>query len=382
MRSLILLITAGTALAQIQPEALQMLQRSESALQQFRSGEIEIDRTAFADWSFAPISTQRSLTWSAPGKVRLTTGASNGGQTFVSDGRSLTTFDKATNKYVTREAALPIAEAQRWMSLGQMMTVSSNDRITAAKIVRDEKLPIGAAVLDCSVLEVEGRSGQTVQSYALFKLWIDKGTGIILHVEADGHANLPNGRVTSAKNLEVVRRIVLDGPVDDTVFVFDPPRNAKKVRTLRNLTEDWEYMKGKVVPDMGFRNPDDTPFKIESLRGKTVVMSFGTTTCEPWRAELAQLSRLQTNIASKDTVIILVDVNESTGAALQWRASNSTAFPLILARKFGFGQCPMNIILDKKGTVQTVIPGMQADAEVAAQIESVIGSDKSRRGKK
>jgi len=370
------------ALAQIQPEALQMLQRSESALQQFRSGEIEIDRTTFADWSFAPISTRRSLTWSAPGKLRLTTGASNGGQTFVSDGRSLTTFDKATNKYVTREAAFPIAEAQRWMSLGQMMTLSPNDRITAARIVRDEKLPIAGTVFDCSVLDVEGRAGQAPPSHALFKLWIDKGTGIILQVEADGHANLPNGHVTSTKNLEVVRRIALDGPVDDTVFVFDPPRNAKKVRNLRNLAEDWDYMKGKVVPDMGFRNPDDTPFKIESLRGKTVVMSFGTTTCEPWRAELAQLSRLQANIASKDAAIILVDVNESTGAALQWRASNSTAFPLILARKFGFGQCPMNIILDKKGTVQSVIPGMQADAEVAAQIESVIESDKSRRGKK
>src|SRR5437868_7413208 len=136
MRSLFFLITAGIAWAQIQPEALQILQRSQSALQQFRSGEIDVDRTTIGDWSFAPTTTQRSLNWTAPGKMRLTTGSSNGGQTFVSDGRSLTTFDKATNEYVIREAAFPIAEAQRWMSLGQMMTLSPNDRITAAKIVR------------------------------------------------------------------------------------------------------------------------------------------------------------------------------------------------------------------------------------------------------
>jgi outer membrane lipoprotein-sorting protein len=382
MRSLFFLITAGIALAQLQPEALQILQRSQSALQQFGSGEIEVDRTTIGDWSFAPTTTQRSLSWSAPGKMRLTTGSSNGGQTFVSDGRSLTTFDKATNEYVTREAAFPIAEAQRWMSLGQMMTLSPNDRIAAAKIVRDEKLPVGGAVFDCSVLEIEGRSGQAAQSSALFKLWIDKGTGIILHVEAEGHARLPNDKVTSSKTLEVVRHIALDSPIDETRFAFDPPANAKKVRNLRKLTEDWEYMRGEVVPDMGYRNLDDTPFKIESLRGKAIVMSFGTTTCEPWRAELAQLSRLQANIPSEDAAIILVDVNESAGAALRWRTSNSTAFPLILARKFAFGQCPMNIILDKNGTVRTVIPGIQADAEVATQIESVIGSNKSRRVKK
>ena len=113
MRSILLFpIFVGTLLAQVQPEALQMMRRSLSALKEFRSGEVETENTAIYQTTSRPLTIRASLVWSEPNRVKLAIGSDTAGEKSVADGHRLTTYSILKHEYSIREGSLLIPVAQ------------------------------------------------------------------------------------------------------------------------------------------------------------------------------------------------------------------------------------------------------------------------------
>jgi outer membrane lipoprotein-sorting protein len=231
MRTTLLLpIFAGTLLAQVQPEALQMMRRSLSALQDFRTGEVETENTAIYQTTSRPLTIKASLVWSAPNKVRLTIGSETAGETSVTDGHMLTTYSKPKHEYSTREGTLPIPVAE-----GRAFAVpplASNPNLTSAVIIHDERVSVGNTVFDCAVIEV-GIDGNEAVSARRYTLWIDKDTGVTLKLEG-GTGPDQDSKGTKSVHSFVVRRLVLNQPIDERAFVFVPPSGAKLLRGAKH----------------------------------------------------------------------------------------------------------------------------------------------------
>jgi outer membrane lipoprotein-sorting protein len=368
------MMAAPILVAQVQPEALQILRRSASALQQFHSGEIETENTGIYQTTSQPLTIKALLLWSAPDKVRLTIGSDTAGQTSVTDGHTLSTYHVLTREYTRREAALPIAAAQT-RALGALFSSDENIEIKSAKIVRGEQLSLRGAKFNCSVLEVEVLPTGSSNALRSYTLWVDKESGVILKQQLIATQDR-NGTVIKSSSSLVVRHLVLNRPIDDRSFEFAPPGGAKIV-DHPTYAEGAAFV-GKSMPNLEFQNLDRTPFNLESLRGKTVLMSFGTTTCQPWLSQSLQLRHVTGQMAREDMAIILVDLNETVDAALAWREARGPEFPLIVARSFRFGSCPINFVIDKSGKVTNVDVGVESGLKVLERLKGAMAADQSK----
>jgi outer membrane lipoprotein-sorting protein len=416
MRSLLFLpVIAGTLLGQIDTQAIEMLHRSSSALQEFRSGEVEVDNTGIYDRTQRPLTIRSSLAWSAPDKVRVTIGSDSAGETSVTDGRSLVVYSKITREYTRRQAAFPITTAQRraleglagigargkmpnsrkmgtasfsrhdqypyYQYLGRREKagcphfsqprdfchglIASDFEITSARIVRNERISIRGSAFDCVVLKADVRTSQPAEVRGSYLLWIDKRTGLVLKREAKFVRNR-NGKVTETRSTFVVRRVELNHAIDDRTFEFVPPPGSREVDKL--TCSEAGGLIGESLPEMELRNLDETAFNLDSLSGKTVLLSFGSPTCGPWQTEVSQLARLRAGIAP-DAMIVLVLLNESASTARRWLEANPSVLPLLLGRTTRLGACPINVIIGKNGKVLDAETGVEEDSELLAKLK-------------
>jgi outer membrane lipoprotein-sorting protein len=219
MRSVLLLpVFAGMLLSQTQPEALQIMHRSLSALQNFHTGEVETENTGIYQTTNQPLTIRASLMWSEPNRVRLSIGPETAGEISVTDGLKLTIYSKLKHEYSIREGALPIPVAQRRAFAG-VLPLDGDPHLASAIITRDERIPVGDSVFDCVVVEVGIGASEAVGARR-YTLWIDKETGVTLKLTGGTLADQDGANF-------VVRRLVLNQPIADEKVVFLPPPAAK-----------------------------------------------------------------------------------------------------------------------------------------------------------
>jgi thiol-disulfide isomerase/thioredoxin len=71
---------------------------------------------------------------------------------------------------------------------------------------------------------------------------------------------------------------------------------------------------GGKMPALKLVDVDGRERSISEWRGKTVVVNFWATWCEPCRDEMPSLERLRTRMAGKSFDILAVNVGESPGS--------------------------------------------------------------------
>jgi outer membrane lipoprotein-sorting protein len=87
----------------------------------------------------------------------------------------------------------------------------AGDSSNGAKLLREEALEIAGAKVDCFVIQVPPHRGA-----AVYLWWIDKKSNRILREDHAGSSSL-------------FTTITLSEPVPDSLFIFTPPPNAKKI---------------------------------------------------------------------------------------------------------------------------------------------------------
>jgi peroxiredoxin len=126
--------------------------------------------------------------------------------------------------------------------------------------------------------------------------------------------------------------------------------------------------KFSVVEDAGkslFSLPslDGTVHELARHRGRVVLVHFFATWCEPCRAEMASLRKLQSRLEGKPFAIVPISVAEADGPVRRFFAGDALPFAVLLdrdravARAWNIHTLPSTVVLDRELTPRLVAEG-------------------------
>jgi cytochrome c biogenesis protein CcmG, thiol:disulfide interchange protein DsbE len=97
---------------------------------------------------------------------------------------------------------------------------------------------------------------------------------------------------------------------------------------------------------------------LASLRGKTVVLNFFASWCDPCKREAPVLERLWQQDRSRGLVVLGVDANDSRGDALKFVHAHDVTYPivfdhdgLVAASRYDIANLPVTYVLNGKGRI-------------------------------
>ena len=95
-----------------------------------------------------------------------------------------------------------------------------------------------------------------------------------------------------------------------------------------------------------------------SLRGKTVVLNFWASWCDPCKREAPALERLWQQERDSGVVVLGVDSNDSTGDARRFVSAHGITYPvvsdphgLVAANRYDIVGLPVTYVLDPRGRI-------------------------------
>jgi cytochrome c biogenesis protein CcmG, thiol:disulfide interchange protein DsbE len=97
---------------------------------------------------------------------------------------------------------------------------------------------------------------------------------------------------------------------------------------------------------------------LASLRGKTVVLNFFASWCDPCKREAPVLERIWRQDRSHNLVVLGVDANDSRGDALRFLRAHDVTYPvvfdhnaLVAANRYDIANLPVTYVLNPKGRI-------------------------------
>ncbi len=115
---------------------------------------------------------------------------------------------------------------------------------------------------------------------------------------------------------------------------------------------------GKTAPSVPLKTLDGNDFRLESLRGKVVVLSFWASWCSPCRGEMPELDAVYASFKDKGVVVVGVNVDRDARKARAFLSTHPVTFPIVmdpdalLLGKYGVASMPTSYVIDRKGIVR------------------------------
>jgi cytochrome c biogenesis protein CcmG/thiol:disulfide interchange protein DsbE len=108
---------------------------------------------------------------------------------------------------------------------------------------------------------------------------------------------------------------------------------------------------------------DGRPVRLETFRGKPLMMNFFASWCDPCREEMPLLNALTSKASSEGYSVLGVAIQDSRAALLQFVEEAGVAFPIALDLNskvqrayYVFGP-PATFFIDAKGVVRDIVVG-------------------------
>jgi thiol-disulfide isomerase/thioredoxin len=174
--------------------------------------------------------------------------------------------------------------------------------------------------------------------------------------------------------------------LDDTLFAFDAPEDAKKV-TKFGPPAPGDALLGKKAPAVELTSLKGEKFTLDDVKGKIVVLDFWATWCGPCIRALPVIREVTSDMAEQDVVLYTVNQRESddkVNAFLQkkeWTDMNVLMDrKAAVAKEYKVRGIPQTVIIGKDGTVQAVHVGfspqigdkLRKELETLAKGESLV----------
>jgi len=100
------------------------------------------------------------------------------------------------------------------------------------------------------------------------------------------------------------------------------------------------------------------PLSLASFRGKTVVLNFFASWCDPCKREAPVLEKLWQQDRSRNLVVLGVDANDSHGDALRFVHAHGVTYPVVsdpngsvASNSYGIANLPVTYVLNPKGRI-------------------------------
>jgi len=246
-------------------------------------------------------------------------------------------------------------------------SASSLENLQNAHISREEEVEVGGKKWPCYVVEglypLPGRANPP----EAFTMWIDKARKIVLRTD-----RLNENSVARIENSNIVTIARIDEPLDDSLFTFTPPANAKEVPPSELFPQFLRA--GMAPPSFKLNDLEDKEVDSTTLRGKVMVLTFWTSWCLPCQDQLATLNTVVSTIKKDDLVVFGIN-NEPAGVAARYLGAKQLSIPSLVDKDgkvmgvFGVLNIPVTLIIDRGGKLVARFDGAEGESELRAGLK-------------
>jgi cytochrome c-type biogenesis protein len=116
------------------------------------------------------------------------------------------------------------------------------------------------------------------------------------------------------------------------------------------------------APDVKFTRLDGSPFRLNDLRGRVVLLNFWATWCIPCRSEIPSLSAMQKDLEGKGLSVIGVSYDDTADLIQQFQKDIPQSYQIVLGgREVGSelpaSPLPTTYIIDRQGRIRDKLIG-------------------------
>jgi len=131
------------------------------------------------------------------------------------------------------------------------------------------------------------------------------------------------------------------------------------------------------APDVQFTKLDGSPFKLNDLRGRVVLLNFWATWCVPCRNEIPSLSAMQKDLDARGLSIIGVSYDDTADLVQQFQKDIPQSYQIVLGgREVGSelpaSPLPTTYIIDRQGRIRDKMIGERSRAAFEAVIKPLL----------
>ncbi|MBX3229794.1 MAG: TlpA family protein disulfide reductase [Labilithrix sp.] len=149
------------------------------------------------------------------------------------------------------------------------------------------------------------------------------------------------------------------------------PRATKGCEGV-SLDEEAPAFEAKIVANAGVLAADGeanpTRLRLESLRGRTVVLDFWATWCGPCQAEAPIVNTIAQRYKDRGLAVVGVNTSDEDGLAAHFVRAKRLGFPVVydegnrIASAYHVSNLPTLIVISKTGKVVAIRQGVTSDS--------------------
>jgi peroxiredoxin len=136
------------------------------------------------------------------------------------------------------------------------------------------------------------------------------------------------------------------------------------------------------APDFAHPDLEGNLVRLSDLRGRTVVIDFWATWCDPCALQPPELNAVFRAHANAPLVVLGVETSGASAEEVRdWGRENEAVaeYPVLvgadedLARRYGVAGFPATVVIDPEGRIDSVLLGVSTADEVEQAIAHLIG---------
>ncbi len=169
----------------------------------------------------------------------------------------------------------------------------------------------------------------------------------------------------------IMLSVALKGP--DTI---QPEKAGTDKIGLLGLPATDRLRVGDPAPDFLLNQLGGPPVQLSKLRGKTVLVNYWASWCEPCRTEMPEIQRFYLKYKNDNVVVLAVNIKESEDVAKTYFKSNSLTMPVLLDKTgevpgaYRVTAFPESYFIDKNGKIGAFSIGILDYAQLEQKLQA------------
>jgi thiol-disulfide isomerase/thioredoxin/outer membrane lipoprotein-sorting protein len=384
VRSTLILLVAGPALAQAPARELDILHQVSEHYSGLKSYELRAQVVVEMDVQGRKQSEDLSLllAGSQPGRLHEEVQHPQQGSLRVSDGHDTWTYVAAFSQYTREPAAAPdpttmdsAQVASAGIAANLLYTYRTLDRgVKSARILREEPLRLENRARPCYVMEIAfaspPRPAGVEELPRLY--WIDRERQVVLKSQLHFRQS-SQGHTLDRTETVIFTLASLDRPVADSLFVFHAPTGAKEVAHFsRPGVVD---LSGQPASDFTLKDLSGRTHSLKGQRGKVVLLDFWATWCGPCRMQMPNVEKLHNEFRRKGLVVYAINQRESAQTARAYLQKNKyTTLALLdtdgkVGERYHVTGIPSLVVIDRKGVIAAHYVGVHSESDLRSALQ-------------